>query len=65
MTHDEMIKAVARAIYGERDFEGLGSDVTEQMFAVARAAIRVIAPAVLGSANVPCKKCGFMRDLAD
>ena len=47
MTHDEMIEAVAKAIYGERDFERLGSDVTDQMFAVARAAIRVIAPAVL------------------
>lgn len=38
MTNDELIEATARAIYGERDFGGLGRDVTERMFAVAQAA---------------------------
>lgn len=33
------VEAVARAIYGEDDFVGLGDDITQRMFAVARKAI--------------------------
>lgn len=40
----DMVEAAAKAIYGERDFDGLGADVTQTMFAVARAAIAAIQP---------------------
>lgn len=70
MTHDELIEAVAKRIDHKLNYlverDTLACDLTKaELLDLARAAIRVVAPAVLRSANVPCKKCGFMRDLAD
>ena len=59
MTHDEMIEAVARAIADVTDFDGdrMASRYADsELRDVARAAIRVTAPAVLEEAASECDK---------
>ena len=55
MTHDEMIEAVAKAIGDTTDFDGdrMASRYADsELRDMARAAIRVIAPAVLEEAAI-------------
>ena len=55
MTHDELIEAVARAIGDTTDFDGdrMASRYADsELRDMARAAIRVIAPAVLEEAAI-------------
>ena len=59
MTHDELIEAVAKAIGDTTDFDGdrMASRYADsELRDLARAAIRVIAPAVLEEAASECDK---------